>query len=125
MIRFGRPSRKRDSTIPLINVVFLMLIFFLIAGTLAPPLDPELQLVDTSELEGRDPPDALILNADGILSFRGVQTDPEAFMSSHDDGPVRIVPDRNVSGQRLMEVTGALRRHGAPSVYLVTQQALK
>ncbi|UWR03044.1 biopolymer transporter ExbD [Ruegeria conchae] len=125
MIRFGRPSSKRDSTIPLINVVFLMLIFFLIAGTLAPPLDPELQLVDTSELEGRDPPDALVLNADGILSFRGVQTDPEAFMASHDDGPVRIVPDRNVSGQRLMELTGALRRYGAPSVFLVTQQALK
>ena len=125
MIRFGRPSRKRDSTIPLINVVFLMLIFFLIAGTLAPPLDPELQLVDTSELEGRDPPDALVLNADGILSFRGVQTDPEAFMARHDDGPVRIVPDRNVSGQRLMELTGALRRYGAPSVFLVTQQAFK
>ncbi|RLJ97934.1 ExbD/TolR family protein [Ruegeria conchae] len=125
MIRFGRPSRKRDSTIPLINVVFLMLIFFLIAGTLAPPLDPELQLVDTSELEGRDPPDALVLNADGILSFRGVQTDPEAFMARHDDGPVRIVPDRHVSGQRLMELTGALRRYGAPSVFLVTQQALK
>ncbi|WP_319545725.1 biopolymer transporter ExbD [Ruegeria conchae] len=125
MIRFGRPSRKRDSTIPLINIVFLMLIFFLIAGTLAPPLDPELQLVDTSELEGRDPPDALVLNADGILSFRGVQTDPEAFMARHDDGPVRIVPDRNVSGQRLMELTGALRRYGAPSVFLVTQQALK
>lgn len=125
MIRYVRPRRKRDSTIPLINVVFLMLIFFLIAGTVAPPLDPELQLVDTSELEGRDPPDALVLNEDGELSFRGLQTDPESFMASHEEGPVRIVPDRNVSGQRLMEVTGDLRRYGAPSVFLVTEQALK
>ncbi len=124
MIRNLRKSRRRDSTIPLINVVFLMLIFFLIAGTVAPPLDPELKLVDTSELEGRDPPDALVLNADGALSYRGEQTDPEAYMARHEDGPVRIVPDRNVSGQRLIEVTGALRRHGAPSVFLVTQQAL-
>ncbi|SDX53402.1 biopolymer transport protein ExbD [Ruegeria halocynthiae] len=125
MIRYVRPNRKRDSTIPLINVVFLMLIFFLIAGTVAPPLDPELQLVDTSELEGREPPDALVLKADGVLSFRGAQTDPETFMASRDQGPVRIVPDRNASGQRLMEVTGDLRRHGASSVFLVTAQALK
>ncbi|MEX0279340.1 MAG: ExbD/TolR family protein, partial [Ruegeria sp.] len=40
MIRYARPRHKRDSTIPLINVVFLMLIFFLIAGTIATPLDP-------------------------------------------------------------------------------------
>ena len=81
--------------------------------------------MDTSELDGRDPPDALVLNKDGVLSFRGVETDPEAYMSSHTEGPVRIVPDRNASGQRLIEVTGALRRLGAPSVYLVTEQALK
>ncbi|EEE38416.1 biopolymer transport protein ExbD/TolR [Rhodobacteraceae bacterium KLH11] len=125
MIRSARPSRRRDSTIPLINVVFLMLIFFLIAGTVAPPLDPDLELVDTAELEGRDPPDALVLTQDGELRFRGVQTDPETYMSGHDNRPVRIVPDRNVSGQRLIELTGTLRRLGAPSVYLVTEQALK
>ncbi|MCL6284224.1 biopolymer transporter ExbD [Ruegeria sp. 2012CJ41-6] len=125
MIRATHPSRKRDSTIPLINVVFLMLIFFLIAGTVAPPIDPDLELVDTSELEGREPPDALVLNREGALSFRGVPTDPETYMASHDTGPVRIVPDRDASGPRLMEVTGALRRLGAPSVFLVTEQALE
>ncbi|WP_372570309.1 ExbD/TolR family protein [Ruegeria jejuensis] len=125
MIRATRPSRKRDSTIPLINVVFLMLIFFLIAGTVAPPIDPDLELVDTSELEGREPPDALVLNREGALSFRGRPIDPETYMASHDAGPVRIVPDRDASGPRLMEITGALRRLGASSVFLVTEQALK
>lgn len=125
MIRHDRPRRKRDSTIPLINIVFLMLIFFLIAGTLAPPLDPDLELVDTSELDGRDPPDALVLNKAGELNFRGVPTDPATYMASHDGGPVRIVPDRDAPGPRLMEVTGALRRLGAPSVFLVTEQALQ
>ena len=125
MIRYVRPRRKRDSTIPLINVVFLMLIFFLIAGTVAPPLDPDLELVDTAELEGREPPDALVLQKDGTLSFRGASTDPETYMASRDAGPVRIVPDRNASGPRLIEVTGALRRLGASSVFLVTEQALE
>ncbi|WP_170473152.1 ExbD/TolR family protein [Ruegeria arenilitoris] len=125
MIRATRPRIKRDSTIPLINVVFLMLIYFLLAGTLAPPLDPDLELIDTAELEGRDPPDAIILHSDGSLSFRGLPTDPESYLSRNSAGPVRIVPDKNVSGQRLIEVTGALRRLGAPSVFLVTRQALE
>ncbi|MTH99002.1 biopolymer transporter ExbD [Roseibium sp. RKSG952] len=125
MIRYLRPRRKRDSTIPLINVVFLMLIFFLIAGTVAPPLDPDLDLVDTSELAGREPPDALVLHQDGTLSFRGLPTDPDTYMIGHGTGPVRIVPDRNASGPRLVEITSALRRLGASSVFLVTRQALE
>ncbi|WP_425045731.1 ExbD/TolR family protein [Primorskyibacter sp. S87] len=125
MIRPTAPRRKRDSTIALINVVFLMLIFFLIAGTVAPPLDPELNLVDTSGLEGREPPDALVLLADGTLRFRGATTDPEAYMASHEGGPVRIVPDRNVAAPRLIEITGDLRRQGAPSIVLVTERALE
>ncbi len=125
MIRPAPPRRKRDSTIAMINVVFLMLIFFLIAGTVAPPLDPELELVDTSGLEGREPPDALVLRQDGTLSFRGAPTDPAAYMASHGAGPVRIVPDRNVPGTRLIEVTGTLRRLGAPSVFLVTVRSLE
>ncbi|WP_170361612.1 ExbD/TolR family protein [Ruegeria arenilitoris] len=125
MIRHDRPSRKRDSTIPLINVVFLMLIFFLIAGTVAQPLDPDLELVNTSDLDGREPPDALVLHADGTLSFRGTPTDPQTYMTDRGEDPVRIVPDRNVSGARLIEVTGALRRLGATAVFAVTERALE
>ncbi|WP_171237320.1 biopolymer transporter ExbD [Ruegeria sp. HKCCA5763] len=125
MIRHIRTSRNRDSTIPLINVVFLILIFFLIAGTIAPPLDPDLELVNTEDLEGREPPDALVLHQDGTLSFRGRPTDAEAFMADRESGPVRIVPDRNASAPRLMEITTTLRRLGAPSVFLVTEQALE
>ena len=125
MIRQSTPNRKRDSTIALINVVFLMLIFFLIAGTIAPPLDTDLELVNTSELEGSEPPDALVLHKDGTLSFRGNETNPEGYMASHGTGPVRIVPDRDAPGPRLVEVTGLLRRNGAPSVFLVTERSIE
>jgi len=125
MIRATRPRRRRDSTIALINVVFLMLIFFLIAGTVATPLDPDLDLVDTSELDGREPPDALVLHSDGALSFRGTLTEPEFYMNGREPGPVRIVPDRNAPGARLIEVTGDLRRLGATSVFVVTEKALE
>lgn len=108
----------------MINVVFLMLVFFLIAGTVAPPLDPDLTLVDTSGLEGREPPDALVLRRDGTLRFRGTPTDPAAYMVDAGSEPVRIVPDRDVSATRLIEITGMLRRLGASSVILVTERAL-
>jgi len=125
MIRRPTRFRARDGTIPLINVVFLMLIFFLIAGTVAPPLDPDLELVDTSELEGREPPDALVLCADGSLSFRGMPIEPATYMADHGEGTVRIVPDRAAPGPRLIEVAGALRALGARSTILVTEQALE
>jgi biopolymer transport protein ExbD len=125
MIRPASPRRTRDSTIVLINIVFLMLIFFLIAGTVAPPLDPDLKLVDTSGLEGREPPDALVLDDVGMLSFRGTPTNPADYMVDHGTGPVRIVPDRNVPGARLIEVAGTLRRLGATSIILVTERAFE
>ena len=125
MIRHQQKQTKRDPSIALINIVFLMLIFFLIAGTIAPPLDSDLELIETSELEGREPPDALILNSDGSLSFRGVATDAQRYMQGHRDGPVRIVPDRNSSGQRLVELASNLRSLGATSVILVTERALQ
>ena len=125
MIRLPPKRRTRDSTIPLINVVFLMLIFFLIAGQLAPPLDPDLELADTSGLEGREPPDALVLRRDGTLTFRGVQIEAETYMTERGDDRVRIVPDRNAHGPRLIEVAGDLRRLGASSVIIVTKRALE
>lgn len=124
MIRPSAKRSRRDPSIALINVVFLMLIFFLITGTVAPPLDPDLQLVDTAGLEGREPPDALILHADGSLSFRGQPIDAAGYVALTGDAPARIVPDRAAPGTRLIEVSGALRRLGAPSVVLVTERAL-
>lgn len=125
MIRPPRQARKGDPSIAMINVIFIMLIFFLIAGTVAPPLDTDLQLVDTSNLEGREPPDALVLRADGSLRFRGDPIDAEAYMQNRDDAPVRIVPDRNASGVRLIEISSRLRALGAGSVILVTERALE
>jgi biopolymer transport protein ExbD len=125
MIRPARQNRKRDPSIALINVVFIMLIFFLIAGTVAPPLDADLKLVDTSGLEGREPPDALVLREDGTIIFRGMPIDPNTYMSDHSSGPVRIVPDRNASGMRVIEVSAVLRDLGASSIILVTERALE
>ena len=125
MRRHVRPRRKPEPTIALINVVFLMLIFFLVAGTVAPALKPDLSLVSVAGLEGRAPPDALVLAAEGALSFRGRPMEAAAFVAQAEDLAVRIVPDRAVRAERLVEVTLALRAAGAESVYVVTERGLE
>ena len=125
MIRPARQNRKRDPSIALINVIFIMLIFFLIAGSIAPPLDANLKLVDTSGLEGREPPDALVLREDGTLNFRGMPIEPDTYMSTYSSGPVLVVPDRDARATRVVEVATMLRSLGASSVILVTERALE
>lgn len=117
------PRKRAEPTIALINIVFLMLIFFMVAGSLAPPLDGRIELVDTKDLEGRAPPDAAVLLADGSLIYRGAPIDPEAIVA--EDPAARIVPDKSVPAKRLIEVTRALSAAGATSVHIVTSRGLK
>ena len=121
------PRRRPDATLALINVVFLMLIFFLIAGQVAPPLDRDLRLVETRDLAPAPPPDALVLSADGRLTLRGAAITPEAYVAGLEPGAaarVRLVPDRAAPAARLVEVAGRLRAAGAGTVALVTEAAL-
>jgi biopolymer transport protein ExbD len=120
------PRTRTEPTIALINIVFLMLIFFLIAGTLAPPLDPALRLVSLRDLDGAEPPDALVLSAAGEVRFRGVPADPAAYVASLPAGArttIRIVPDRAAPAARLVALAGSLRDAGAGRVVIVTERA--
>ncbi|MBN9889408.1 ExbD/TolR family protein [Salipiger abyssi] len=129
-MRARRPKSEREPTIALINIVFLMLIFFLVAGTLAQPLDPALKLVSTADLEGSPPPpDALVVHPDGALSHRGeVQESPETYLAALDPEAralVRLVPDRDLPAADLVEVARALRAGGAEKVMIVSERGLQ
>jgi biopolymer transport protein ExbD len=123
-----RARAEREPTIALINIVFLMLIFFLVAGTLAPPLDRDLRLVSAEEIEGSAPPDALVLHPDGRMTHRGAEiADPAAFLADlprEARARVRVVPDRDLPAATLVEVGRALREAGAETVVLVTERGL-
>ncbi|MFD0982726.1 ExbD/TolR family protein [Tropicimonas aquimaris] len=129
MVRRKSAARK-EPTIALINVVFLMLIFFMIAGTLAPPLDSDLSLVETSGLEAREPPDTLIIHPDGRLSLRGrtVESVGRFLAELPEDvrqGAIRVVPDRELPAADLVRIGGELRAAGAAGVLVVTERALQ
>ena len=142
--------RKSEPTTTLINVVFLMLIFFLIAGQIAPPLDSRVELVETGELDPSAPPDAVVVLPDGTLVYRGVPTDVESVvllasraasqpgtspapgfldglpdLENAADTPIRLVPDRALPARDLMRIAAELEAAGAAGVLLVTERGLK
>lgn len=121
------PRRKPEPTIALINVVFLMLVFFMVAGTLAAPVDADLKLVDTRDLEGRDPANALVITRTGGLRFRGQSiAQPDAYLA-HLEGAdtARILPDRDAPARVLLEVSRRIRAAGFDKVLIVTEKALQ
>lgn len=124
-----RTRAEREPTIALINIVFLMLIFFLVAGTVARPLDKDLRLVRTADLAGAAPADALVLHADGRMTYEGaVVTSATAFVDSLPEparASVRIIPDRDLPAATLVAQGRALRAAGADSVVIVTEQRLE
>jgi biopolymer transport protein ExbD len=134
-MRLARPPKRspQESTITLINVVFLMLIFFLIAGTLTPPLDKDVALISTLESDQAEPPDALFVTADGVMRTRGVEVTAQAHVAAvrqkhlllpEDPLTVKIAADRDLPAERLIAIVGELRDAGATRITVVTERAM-
>lgn len=119
-------SRRGENVIPLINVVFLLLIFFMIAGSLS---RTELFRVDppASMSEAPLPPDPtrVLLAADGRLAVQGepvsLEDLPRALETADGGSPaVEIKADQATPVTRLMTVLKVLRQSGVDEVELVT-----
>ncbi|MBU2485863.1 MAG: biopolymer transporter ExbD [Alphaproteobacteria bacterium] len=121
---------KPEPTIALINIVFLMLIFFIVAAQIAPPLDGEVRLVSTAELENREPPDALVIMPDGLMKYRGALVTPAHYVTIKQEAnpddlkAIRLVPDRELPAARLIDIGRQLRGLGAGKIMLVTEQGV-
>jgi biopolymer transport protein ExbD len=116
--------------IALINIVFLMLVFFLVAASVAPPMYRRVALVEAAQAEGRAPPDAAVIRADGTMIYRGAEITSEAYLAarlSEASGAValRLVPDRDLPAARLVGIAGELRRMGATEIWIVTERGLR
>ena len=130
MLTRRRPKPKAEPTIALINVVFLMLVFFMVAGSLAPALDPAVRLVEAADLEAAPPPDTLVIRADGSLHFRGAElTSPEAYVRIVREEEAifaaRLVPDRALPALTLVAISKELRSLGATRITLLSERSLR
>jgi len=124
-----RRTSRTEPTLPLINVVFLMLIFFLVAAQVARPLPSEVTLVRTDDPDVVPPPDALVLMQDGTLMWRGDVTTVEAFVTTTtadtSTDALRILPDARVPARTLVALAREIAiAGGGTHVRVMTERAL-
>jgi biopolymer transport protein ExbD len=129
-MRFSRPKPTRDSEanlIPLINIVFLLLIFFMLAGRLAP-----------TELMALEPPRSdrvrsaqvttlvVLVDQGGQIRLEGETLDKETLaerIALHlADGPQRlqIKADAGLDAIQLLDLLEQMRAAGAEELDLLT-----
>ena len=119
-----KPATFAENTIPLINVVFLMLIFFLIAGSLAAPLATGLTPPET---QGQPPAparsDDVQIAASGEIYYLGETLGREALLARLTElgpGDIRLVADKALPADDLIALLEALRAAGHEKIRLVT-----
>ena len=118
-----------DRIMPLINIVFLLLIFFLVAGAIREvepvEVDPPRSLVEAESVT-----DALTIYvaSDGRIALGETVLDRNAFdlaiaaaVAADPDQPIRIVADRDVEAVKVISILETLRASGSSRVKLVTQ----
>lgn len=137
-MRFAEPPRRHppESVVPMINVVFLLLVFFLMTAQIAPP---EPFAVAPPEAEAGTPSEGdftLHLGPDGTLGFRDVtgaeaalaalEADLESYCAAGGCGdgvpppPVILRADAAVPGAELAALLPRLGELGFAAVQLVT-----
>lgn len=129
-MRMKRPSRRTppENTIPLINVVFLMLIFFLFAGSIARDdareVEPPVDIVEDENLRSTG---ALIIDQEGKLHAQDAETTVEAWLEAHKasdlaEEPLKLAADGALAADKLEEVLKALADAGETNIVLITRK---
>jgi len=121
---FSDPPRKprAESIVPMINVVFLLLIFFLMTSQIAPP-DPFEITPPTANQDGEATAEpVLYINAAGTVHFDGMEG-PDAFarlapLAATSD-VLLIKADAQLEASTLAATLTALTQAGFASVEIV------
>lgn len=117
------PRRPRgESIVPMINVVFLLLIFFLMTSHLAQP-EPFDVTPPQAELEAE--PEAervLFIDSEGNMHFDGAEADAAltALAASQEEGSIVLIrADAKLGATKLAEILRQLAENGMSRAELV------
>lgn len=123
-----KPQKKPlENTIPLINIVFLLLIFFLLAGTVDRDDAKYVKPAETQvETEREQIAGALVIAADGSTTLNDQSVVLSNLTPSNGESdPLMVVADKNLSGQILAKTLAALKAQGFEEITLVTVRAAR
>ncbi|MEQ9547960.1 MAG: biopolymer transporter ExbD [Marinobacter sp.] len=117
-------ERVEDSLLPLINLVFLLLMFFIVAGQLADTPLPDLPAA--ARAEGRQPPHAdLMISADNGWHIDGETVSreelPTRLPMPDESTPLKIAAEEDVAMSDLEDLLRLLESNGYTEVILLTE----
>lgn len=117
--RYSRNRKRREFSdngiIPLINIVFLLLVFFLLAGNVSPPEPMDITPPETSAAPDNPARAAsLHITASGDIQYQGaIVTDLMAVVSDlariSNKQPIIIRADKGAPAATVLTVAAALR----------------
>lgn len=131
-MHFPRQQRRTESDeriLPLTNVVFLLLIFFMLVGRLATPSGLDIDVpASASEAPVRGRAIVVQITTDGRLALEGLVMPPAELkaavsrrLSRGAAMPVRLRADGAVAATRVVAVMRLLREAGVEELALVTR----
>jgi biopolymer transport protein ExbD len=119
------PQDTEDHILPLINIVFLLLIFFMVAGALTTPQAVDVEPPEAA-VEGEEPgrdERTLYITADGALSLGQESVELAGLAAAVGEREeILLRADAAVEGVRVVAVMRALREAGLERVRLVTRK---
>ncbi|MEQ8816267.1 MAG: biopolymer transporter ExbD [Thalassobaculum sp.] len=126
--RTGGSGNEDDRILPLINVVFLLLIFFMVVGSLSATDPFAIEPPRSANGEAGDPKDiVLLIGADGRLALDGAAVEsaglPAAIARRLEDAPhpeVHVKADGGAEAAAVVAVMETLREAGVERVRLMT-----
>jgi biopolymer transport protein ExbD len=115
-----------EPVLPLINVVFLLLIFFMVAGHLAPGLPAHVTPPESAAASAdSDEPIRLVVDQDGNLFWQdqpmAIADMPDRLDGLRKDRPVQLLTDAAIPVALLRPALDGLRNAGITEVLLVTR----
>ena len=115
------PARRTraDADVPTINLVFLLLVFFLMTATLAPP-DPLGVSPPSGKGDAAGQGVSVTVAADGTLAVGEARNEAAlATLSARGPGPVVLHADAGLQGEALADLLARLQAAGATRIDLV------
>lgn len=125
------PRRPFEAMVPLINIVFLLLIFFLLAGTIAPQSPVDVTLPEGAQNDGEASETAtLYVEADGYVWFndRVMMAELTPYLISDDLEElgltdIAIRADADAPAEEVIILMEGLQETGIEQVTLITEKA--
>jgi len=129
LIKSLRKKSADDALIPLINIVFLLLIFFMVAGSIQPsvPVDVDHPIASNIDNPIKALPVQILLTKNNEIYWNNKKislTELQQVLTQQVPDNINLHIDQQVTAIDLDTVLNVIRQHQVQGINLITQQSM-